>query len=147
VFVTILLCVLDTASGRLAYCSAGHTTGIIRKADGAIELLDVRSMFVGAYGDAVFDEGETTLEKGDLLVAYTDGVTEARRGREFFGEDRLARFIKRMPSARPKGAPKAIFKEVLAFSGGGLSDDVAIVAVARKGRTSIAPAKRAPRKG
>jgi phosphoserine phosphatase RsbU/P len=74
------------------------------------------------------------LEHGDVLVLYTDGVTEARRDGEMFGEDRLVDFVGSMGTMRSKKMPDAIFKEVQRYTGGKLSDDVAIVAVALGGR-------------
>jgi serine phosphatase RsbU (regulator of sigma subunit) len=131
IFVTIMFCILDTASGRLAYCSAGHTRGIVKKRDGDVELLEVGSPLAGAFESVAFEDGETVLDEGDALVLYTDGVTEARRDGTLFGEERLVGFVRRMEEPRPKRVPRTIFDEVLRFAGGNLSDDVAIVAVAR----------------
>lgn len=134
VFVTVLFCVLDTASGSLVYCSAGHTTGLIRRVGGAVELLEVGSALVGAFETLEFRDGEASIEKGDVLVVYTDGVTEAKNSaRELFGEERVIEFIRTLKVSRPKSVPKAIFKEVLEHADGNLSDDVAIVALTRKG--------------
>jgi len=131
VFVTIMFCILDTASGWTVYCSAGQTRGIVKRAGGDAELLEVGSPLVGALPGVEFEDGETAIEEGDLLVLYTDGVTEARQDGEFFGEKRLVEFVHRMEPLAPKKVPQAIFDEVLRFTGGRLSDDVAIVSVAR----------------
>lgn len=130
-FATIIFCILDTASGRLAYCNAGHTRGIIKTTEGTIALLEVSSPLAGAFEDVEFKDGETTLETDDILILYTDGVTEARHDGELLGEEWLVEFIARMGSTPPKKLPEAIFDEVLRYTGGKLSDDVAIVAMAR----------------
>ncbi|MBW6468505.1 MAG: SpoIIE family protein phosphatase [Coriobacteriia bacterium] len=135
IFVTIMFGVLDTTSGRLAYCSAGHTTGIVKRSGGGAELLEVGSPIAGAFAGIEFRDGKTVIEEDDLLVLYTDGVTEARQDGELFGQDRLVDFVRNMEPLRPKEVPQTIFDEILRFTGGKLSDDVAIVSVtrARKG--------------
>ena len=133
-FVTLMFCVLDPASGRLVYCSAGHTRSIVKMSAGDTRQLHVGSPIMGAFETVEFSDGETTLEHGDVLVLYTDGVTEARRDGEMFGEDRLVDFVGSMGTMRSKKMPDAIFKEVQRYTGGKLSDDVAIVAVALGGR-------------
>ena len=135
VFVTLLFCVLDVASGHLAYCSAGHARGIVKRRDGAVDILEVGSPIVGAFESVQFKEGETVIDDGDALLLYTDGVTEARRGSELFGEDRLIESIRHLQPTTAQELPKAVFAEVLQFTGGQLSDDVAIVSVARKDST------------
>lgn len=131
IFVTIVFCILDTASGRLAYCSAGHTRSIVKRVEGDTELLEVGSPLVGAFPGAKFKDGRTVLEEGDLLVLYTDGVTEARGDGELLGEGRLVEFVRSMEPLRARKVPQAVFDEVLRFTRGKLSDDVAIVSVSR----------------
>jgi serine phosphatase RsbU (regulator of sigma subunit) len=133
-FATITFCVIDIASGRLTYCSAGHTRSIVKKAAGGVEFLETGSPLAGAFEAVDFQDGETVLEKDDVLILYTDGVTEARCDGELFGEERLADFVTRMAPTPPKKVPKAVFDEVLRYTGGGLSDDVAIVAIARSNK-------------
>lgn len=75
-------------------------------------------------------EPETTaLSPGDLLLFYTDGVTEARRDGELFGEQRLIEWVGRSDRLPLAQLPSALLAEVLAFSEGTLLDDLAIVAV------------------
>jgi serine phosphatase RsbU (regulator of sigma subunit) len=74
------------------------------------------------------------LRPGDVLVLYTDGVTEGRRGREFFGDERLRGSV-----ARHAGSPlpaESILADVLDFQEGSAGDDIAVVAV-RLPATSI----------
>ena len=69
------------------------------------------------------------LERDDVLLLYTDGVIEARRDGDFFGQQGLIKVLKPWTNPSPELLPRAILDEVLAFSGGGLSDDVAILAL------------------
>lgn len=130
-FVTLLFAVIDTSDGAVVYCSAGHTTGLIRKEDGNVELLDEQSALVGAFEVTGFTDGETRLAEGDLLVVYTDGVTEARRDGALFGQERLVSTVKSLQTANAKVLPREIFKVVQDYAQGKLADDVAIIAVAR----------------
>jgi serine phosphatase RsbU (regulator of sigma subunit)/PAS domain-containing protein len=132
IFVTLMYGVLDVATGRLVYCSAGHTRGIVKTREGEATLLDVGSPLAGAFESAEFEDGEAVIDRGDTLVLYTDGVTEAKRDGELFGEERLVEFVRRLEPMPPKKVPEAIFEEVERYSSGKLADDVAIVSVARK---------------
>lgn len=129
-FVTLLLCILDTSTGTIAYCSAGHTTGLIRKADGSVELFESHSPLAGALERADFSDGHSVLAAEDTLVLYTDGITEARRGKDLFGEERVVGLLQEQASMDPKTVPQIILDAVLEYADGKLSDDVAIVAVA-----------------
>jgi serine phosphatase RsbU (regulator of sigma subunit) len=68
------------------------------------------------------------LDRGDLLVLYTDGIIEARRDGEFFGEQRLHELVEGS-DGRVEQLPARILAEVLAFSGGSLKDDAAVLAI------------------
>lgn len=83
---------------------------------------------VGAFEDVRFPESELTLAPGDGLLVYTDGVTEARRGRDFFGEDRLLTAV-RAHGPAPRALVDGLVADVEAFRDGPASDDVAILAV------------------
>jgi len=128
-FVTLFMGVLDTATGSLVYCGAGHTRGILRRVEEDLEVLEQRSPIVGAFLDAEFVNDRVSLERGDALILYTDGVTEARRAAKFLGEEKLLHIVRSHSSAPTRQLPKAIFADVLDYAGGQLADDVAIVAV------------------
>ena len=74
-FSTLFFSVYDEQSGRLSYSNAGHLPPLLIRR-GAVEPLDVHGMVVGAFPFAGYECGAVTLEPGDLLVAFTDGVTE-----------------------------------------------------------------------
>lgn len=131
-FVTLLFAVLDTSSGSLVYCSAGHTTGLILKEDGQVEMLEEQSPLVGALETTDFVNGETRLTGEDLLVVYTDGVTEARSDDAFFGEEGLISLVKSSPQANVRALPKEIYEAVQQYTQGALTDDIAIIAVSRR---------------
>jgi sigma-B regulation protein RsbU (phosphoserine phosphatase) len=80
--------------------------------------------------DAV-DLPETTVElvPGDVVVFHTDGVTEGRRGREFFGDERLDRLLSSCRDRDADAIASRIVEEVLAFQSGHPRDDIALVVV------------------
>lgn len=129
IFVTLFLGILNTETGHLVYCSAGHPPAILKRKSSEISLLITSSPVIGAFAGLNFIDDETTLEKGDTVVLYTDGVTEARCDREFFGDKRLVNFIKNLKPIPTKEMPQAIFNEVMACTGGKLADDIALLCV------------------
>ncbi|WP_322490389.1 fused response regulator/phosphatase [Chloroflexus sp.] len=89
-FSTIFCAIIDPASGTVRYVNAGHPVPILLRADGGVEMLSSTGPAVGWIRNAHFATETTTLEIGDTLFAYTDGVTEARLPNgALFGEDRL----------------------------------------------------------
>jgi len=127
-FVTAFYGVLHTETGSLTYCSAGHPPALVNR-DRGTRSLDVRSPVLGAFPDLRFEEGEDTVRVDEILVLYTDGVTEARRGSEFFGEEGLVRALSGLDGTSASDTPDVLFRRVLSFSQGQLGDDVAILAV------------------
>jgi sigma-B regulation protein RsbU (phosphoserine phosphatase) len=131
VFVTLMFGMLDTESGRLVYCSAGHTRGIVKRSNGDVELLEVQSPLTGAFPTMEFVNGQTSIAQGDALILCTDGVTEARRDSEMLGEEGLVGLVRVLGAVPTGDIPEAIFADVLDYAGGRLADDVAIVSVGR----------------
>jgi serine phosphatase RsbU (regulator of sigma subunit) len=88
-FVTVFYGVLDPATGRLAYCNAGHNPPYLLR-DGTESKLERSGMALGVMGDASLEEGTVHVRHGEALVIYSDGVTDALApGGEAFGEERL----------------------------------------------------------
>ncbi len=128
-FVTLFFGILDTETGRITYCNAGHPPAILaRKAYGTM-LLTTESPLIGAFAGLDYYESETILERGDTLVLYTDGAIEARSANELFGEDRLINFIEGLKAEEVGDAPQLIFDHIVNYAGGKLLDDVAILAI------------------
>ena len=83
----------------------------------------------------VFDLSEDKflieLDLGDMVVLYTDGLAEARRGDELFGEDRIATMLRRDPTVAPDVLCKSLLEAARNFAEGPVEDDVAILAIKR----------------
>ncbi|HYK90146.1 MAG TPA: PP2C family protein-serine/threonine phosphatase [Acidobacteriota bacterium] len=87
---TLFLARLDTATGRLDYCNAGHPPSLLLRADGQLETLSEGGTLLGAMPEASYDTGRVALHAGDVLLAYSDGVLEARnKADEEFGYERI----------------------------------------------------------
>ncbi|PYT20749.1 MAG: hypothetical protein DMG57_41195 [Acidobacteria bacterium] len=93
-FITFFMCVLDAGSGDLVYCSAGHNPPLLVRAKGKLEWLDFGNMPLGIIPATKYEETRERLSPGDVLVIYSDGVTDATNPQdEEFGEQRLAAVV------------------------------------------------------
>jgi serine phosphatase RsbU (regulator of sigma subunit) len=144
-WVSLFLGYLHTPTGKLVYCSAGHPPAAVRRsrAGGASGVgaffLETTSPILAAFEDATYADSKVLLEPDDILVLYTDGVIEARRDGEFFGDDRLLEALDDYDTHGATGLPKTLFSRVREFTGGRLPDDVAIVALSRSTRARGTP--------
>ena len=100
-FITGFYARYDPATWTLCYANAGHNLPILYRADSAkIELLDADGIVLGVLPDMLFEEKQITLSSGDVLVLYTDGITEGQNlAGEQFGEQRLYRVIAEIADA------------------------------------------------
>jgi len=76
-FVTLFLSVLNPATGELSYVNAGQNPPLLRRGNGSYERLRAGGMALGMFESATYTTGATVLEPGDVLVMYSDGITEA----------------------------------------------------------------------
>ncbi len=93
-FITCFLAVVDLRSGALTYVNAGQTPPMLRRQDGRVDKLSTGGIALGMFEEAAYEHAETRLAPGDLLVAYSDGITEAEdEAGEPFDEEGLERAI------------------------------------------------------
>jgi len=109
--------------------SGGHPPGLVLRADGRVEELGARGPLLGVFDEVRFSAVDERLADGDLVLLYTDGVTEARRGREELGDERLADLLADCVGMSAAEVTAAIESEVLAFQDGVARDDVALLAI------------------
>ena len=120
---------LDTGSRTLAYASAGHNPPFLFSSrESQFRALDADGLLLGIKKKVFFEEIVTPLEAGDILILYTDGVTEAENAQgEPFGAGRLCEVIAERCAGHPQEIMAAIFSELTAFAGPKpLLDDVAM---------------------
>ena len=92
-YATFYCALYDDISCRLAYTNAGHLRPILVR-DGKASRLEISGMVVGMFADAPYDQQVIQLQQGDLLAAFTDGITESEDASgEQFGEERLAQLL------------------------------------------------------
>ncbi|HZD61040.1 MAG TPA: SpoIIE family protein phosphatase [Anaerolineae bacterium] len=133
-FVTLFFGILDTETGELEYCSAGHPPAIIKRATSDVELLSTRSPLIGAFSGMRYEDDKSVLHKDDRLIIYTDGIIEARCNGELYGEERLVNMLQNLKPSPAQEMPQTILAEVLRCASGVLVDDVAILAVSLEGK-------------
>jgi phosphoserine phosphatase RsbU/P len=132
-FITLSLCVLDAAARKLTLTSAGHTPVIIRRADGTAEEVgqEVSGLPLGVMEDSVYQQTEVQLHQGDVVVIYSDGVTDARSpSDEIYDSQSNHRLLKRVAQSTggPEAVGKAILQEIREFSSGhSQADDITLV--------------------
>jgi phosphoserine phosphatase RsbU/P len=117
-------------SRRLRFANAGHNLPLLWRSETAgLERLDAEGLILGVRPEVAFEERELQLNAGDVLLLYTDGITEAENaGGEFFGEERLAALLAELHGASPAGTVEAILAAVHGFAGTeSLNDDATLV--------------------
>jgi len=127
-FSTFFLGIFDEKTSSLRYTNAGHLPPIlIRRGDAS--LLSVDGMVVGAFPFAKYGESCIELEPGDLLLLYTDGISEPQNEYgEMYGEDRLIDLVKRNAHLSDQGIINAVMAAVQQWTGEGeLQDDMTML--------------------
>ena len=143
-FVTLFYAELDPASGALSFLNAGHNPPLIVHAAGTVEQLASGGLPLGIKRDAEYREGRTQLQPGDILVIYSDGVTEAASpSGEEFGPTRLYEVVSRNIDASAAGVRDRIESALTKFSQGTqAADDITLVIVKRQAETKQLAATR-----
>jgi sigma-B regulation protein RsbU (phosphoserine phosphatase) len=129
-FVTFFWAVLDGETGGLAWVNAGHNAPLLLRASGKVERLASGGPPLGVMADPVYREERTTLSRGDLLVLFTDGVTEAEDATETdYGDARLEAVVREAVSLPPRDVCRRVLEAVAAFEAGReQNDDITVVA-------------------
>lgn len=130
-FVTVIAAALDLRTGRLAYANAGHPSALMARRGEPVTWLELpRAGLMGITPDFACPPAETQLRDGDLVVFYSDGVTEAMNpDRTLFGEERLQQIVERHREAPPPLLVDEIFRAVREFTRGApQSDDITVLA-------------------
>jgi len=131
-YATLFYADYDPAAARLAYANCGHVAGLILRADGTIEPLDSNCTVLGLFDNWEGDLSSTDLHTGDLLVLYTDGVTECENpDEEEFGQHRLVEAIRRHQSLPPDQLAAAVSQDVLDHGAGRQFDDLTLIVAKR----------------
>jgi serine phosphatase RsbU (regulator of sigma subunit) len=129
-YLSMFLALVENEGRRLRYVNAGHVPPAVIRADGRTEWLETGGMIVGLLPDVEFECATVELEPGDLLVACTDGITEAMDtvGVEF-SRARLADLVSNLRAGPPEEIMRAVLAEVDKHSRGGTHEDDRILLV------------------
>jgi serine phosphatase RsbU (regulator of sigma subunit) len=134
-FITFFICVLDPATGNVIYTNAGHNPPLIVRQDGSVERLTEGGIILGIMPRFAYQQGSAVLEHGDVLVMYSDGVSEAMPvdEDEEFGEERLAAVVRSSMSTSSAEVVQDILRSVTAFTRGAPpADDITVLVARRK---------------
>lgn len=132
-FLTVFCVRFDPATGRLEYANGGHNPPLLRRSSGELVELDGDGAAIGILRPVEFERGCVSLEHGDALLLYTDGVTEATRSDgDQFGEERLRAVF---GDLSPQELVDAAYSAARAHAGVGTSqgDDITLVALRAEG--------------
>ncbi|TNG02786.1 MAG: response regulator [Gammaproteobacteria bacterium] len=134
-FITVFLGIIDVQTGEMTYTNAGHNPSYIKRTDGALERLDnLHGPVVGAIDGLAYKEGQVSLSKGDMLLMYTDGVTEAMDPEhQLFEENRLVEILKSGDYEIPEELIQKITSSVHEFENGAeQADDITLLSLLYK---------------
>jgi len=138
-FVTFFYGLLDRYQSTFISTNAGHNPPILLRTDKNIERLEEGGLVLGFLPDQKYEQQITTLKRGDILVLYTDGITEARTpdeetvGEKLFGEDRLVQVIMDNASLSAREIQAAILQAVSTHTKNTpQGDDITLVVIKRR---------------
>jgi sigma-B regulation protein RsbU (phosphoserine phosphatase) len=128
-FVSLFYAVLDSGAGTLLCANAGHLPPFLLRAGAPSPApLEARGILLGVHPGAHYPVVETRVEPGDLLVLFTDGITEARNAAgEQFGDRQLASLFANLRHATPEDIVERVMDAVAQWTGTGPADDQALV--------------------
>jgi sigma-B regulation protein RsbU (phosphoserine phosphatase) len=128
-FATLFFAILDTDRKTLRFSNAGHNYPVLINAQGEIRYLEKGGLLLGVMDNVRHEEDEVKLLPGDVVVFYTDGVTEADdRDGIMFGEDRLERVVREERGSSAGDVLEKILQKVEQFSGSAsYQDDITMV--------------------
>jgi sigma-B regulation protein RsbU (phosphoserine phosphatase) len=116
--VTFFYAELPPGAGLVRFVNAGHNAPFVLRRSGELTRLPANGMALGVVADARFQTGQLTLEPGERLFLFTDGISEAFNAREQeYGEERLAAQLSRSRELDPHSLIEAVKADVLAFCG------------------------------
>ncbi len=130
-FVTVLYLIVDTVRGELGCASGGHPAPRLLLPSGPVEPVPAAGLALGIAEDQTYETVRTPFEPDATVVLFTDGVIEARRGRELYGEDRLDAFLAAHRELPAQQLASSLLEDCRQFSGGELPDDCAVVVLRR----------------
>ncbi len=131
-FVTLFLGILDLSTGEMQFTNAGHNPPMVRRASGQVEAIsDRHGPVAGIMPDVEYEQSSARLAPGDVLLVYTDGVTEAMNvDEQLYGDDRLLDVLRAAPDSDAKAMVDRVNASVETFAQGAeQADDITLIAL------------------
>jgi phosphoserine phosphatase RsbU/P len=130
-FITFFYGVLDTARREFVFCNAGHNPPLRVSADGEVTPLEKGGVILGMMANISYETGTVTVERGDRIVFYTDGISEAvNPGNEEYGTDRIIEAMRSKPGVSAAGLLDELMADVEGFRGAAeQNDDMTLMVV------------------
>jgi sigma-B regulation protein RsbU (phosphoserine phosphatase) len=133
-FVTFVYAVVDSGAGVIRYANAGHNPPIVARASGAIDRLAPTGLVLGVAPEWTYTSGVVPFARGDRLICFTDGITEALSpDDEEFGEERLLAIIADGPRGSSESLVQAIGRAVAAWTHQEPQDDATLIVISATG--------------
>jgi phosphoserine phosphatase RsbU/P len=128
-YATFFYAVYDASTRRLTYTTAGHIPPVLFRRDGVVYRLETGGTVVGLFSAIHYEQAVVELQPGDLLLAFTDGLTEPENSYgEEFGEQRLLEVARRALGSRPELLAEEIYRTVSDWTGSPeLQDDMTLM--------------------
>jgi phosphoserine phosphatase RsbU/P len=132
-FISFFFSVLDPVSGELKYSNAGHNPPLLMRTDGTVETLEGGGLILGIFGMAKYVECSCRFNPGDVLLLFSDGVTEAvDPANDEFGDDRLVDVLRANRERSADEIISAVTQAVATFASGAPSADDLTLVVAKR---------------
>jgi sigma-B regulation protein RsbU (phosphoserine phosphatase) len=129
-FITAFYCIYNKKTGRLNYCGAGHNYPLVlNHQKGTVTELKTKGTILGLFAEIHLEEKEASLQKGDRIIFYTDGLIEIfDESRDMYGEKRLLKFSEENRNLPQKEFSGKLISEITGFSGTDeFKDDVTLL--------------------
>lgn len=131
-YATLFLAHYDKATARLTYANAGQLPPFVLRTSGSLQRLDAGGTVVGLMDDMTYEEGSLRMEPGDILIAYSDGVTEPENDFGEFGEDRLIDVVRQFRDEPLEVISAEVMRALDAWIGEGEQPDDITLVLARQ---------------
>jgi sigma-B regulation protein RsbU (phosphoserine phosphatase) len=132
-FATVFCAVLDDEDGSLVYANGGHLPPLLRRTSGRWEQLEATGSFLGILEGVRYEQRSVSLEPGDILVLYTDGITEAEEpSGSYFDERNLMAAVDASATLSARWIAESVATELESFSPGPPSDDRTLLVLRRQ---------------
>ena len=132
IFATLALALVDPATGNVTFAAAGAEPPLLWRASGEVEIVETQGLLLGVEPNLTYPQFERQMAPNDILLLLTDGITEARRQRDFFGLEGVSAVLRAASHQSLEEVGATIVGAARQYAGGTLQDDVCLLMACRK---------------